>query len=632
MKNYFETGGNLFFLGTRSQNLAIENINYLFSRLGVEIQINEENIIDDNWLGLVTSVSSQNIRNFNSPKLFNGVNNVFWRYGNTFTVSGNAVSAATISNKTVVALYNGSSQGKGNIAAFGDLHWLYYNYQSASYSQDHYNLLNNLMDFFLPKEDVTINIDLKRYRTANSEIELSLYLKDQNSESPLTTMNYTSLEVIIKNSTFSESIIINTTLSDNGIYFNNTYNLPYSSYVPYNIEVNLTIGTNVYSKISKILYFDNSKVPEIFNLTSDDSSTTRALGDSINLIAEMDNPSYGNIEGYLSIFSYSIYNSKNSVNKTLIFGHQGANIYSVNFDATQSDPSGFGVYYIVPDNLNYTHPNSPRYVFRVLNNPPVILEASSSFSLAGYTEVYFDETESDEGSFVYSVTQGDNFNFAVDVRDSVIYEDNSSELRVFVNLFVCAVTEDSYIIFIFPQSIEVAEFNYEPLSGKHEGSFRIPDTMQYSSLTGVKSIPTAASFDFNTMKGYLSVLYITVYDSEGGSDDFIIVLLISGRPFDSTLIIIIIISIVAIIGVVSLYVYYSRRKKYPRTRVQPRYEEYYRPSYDEPEEGAYIVPESISSVKASFYCPFCGDPIKVPKKFCPNCGESLEFLQQNDKE
>ncbi|MFX0004578.1 MAG: S8 family serine peptidase, partial [Candidatus Hermodarchaeota archaeon] len=632
LKEYFENGGNLFFLGTRYQNLAMDNINYLFAELGIDIQINEENIINDNWLGIGLSVSSQNVSDFSNPKIFNGVNDIFWQYGNTFTVSGNTESIATINNKTVIALYNGTTQGKGNLVAFGDLNWIYYNYLSASHSQDHFYLLNNLMEFFLQEEQASININLKRDRVSDSKIELSIYLKDQNSESPITPLDYTSLEVYIKNTTFSESIILNYTFSDNGIYFNNSYNLPFVSYSPYTIEVNLTMGLITYSRFSKILYFDVSKMPQIVNLSSSVLNITRAPGESINLIAEMDSSTYGNIEGYLSLFSPSIYNSKQSINRTLIFSHQVSNNYSFNFDPDLSEPSGFGIYYIAPINANYTNPNSPRAVFRIINNPPEIVEESSSFNLAGYTDIYFDETESDEGSYVYSATQGDRFNFAVDVKDSVNYEDSNSSMRIFVNLFICSVTEDSYIVLIFPQSIVVSELNYKSVSGKYEGMFIIPDTMRYSTISGTKSIPTAANFDFDTNEGYLGILYLTVYDSEGEFDDFLIILVISERPVDLSLIIIIVISIVALLGVVSMIVYYARKAKYPRVaQIQPRYEDYYyRPSYDETEEETYIVPDSITSPGASFYCPFCGGPIKVPKKYCPNCGESLEFFHKNE--
>jgi hypothetical protein len=599
----------------------------------VNIQINEENIINDNWLGLGTSVKSQTITNFSNAELFNNVNNVYWKYGNSFTVSGNAESVATINNNTVVALYNGTSQGKGNLVAFGDLHWMYYNYLSSNYSQDHFNLLNNLIDFFLPEDQVSIHTKLSNYRIADPTIDLFIYLKNQSSNSPIQQLDYDSLKVIIKNSTYSNIIKMNKTFSNNGIYFNNTFELPFPSYNTYDIEINLTIGTNSYIKESKLLYFKKNKLPKIIELSSDNPSITRAPGSSTDLEAEMDASTYGNIKGYLSIFTHSFYNSKKSVNHTILLSHQTLNTYSYNFDPATSDPSGFGIYYIVPINSDYTNPYSPRYTFEIINNPPSILKSSSSFNLVGYADVFFDETESDDGSYVYTATQGDRFNFAVNVRDSVNYEDSSSDMRVFVNLFTCSVSDDNYIFLIPPHTIEVAELNYESSSGKYEGSFTIPDTILYSSISGVKPISTAAGFNLNTSEGYLSIFFITVYDSEGETDDFIIILIISEPPIDISMLIIIIVSIVALIGVVSLFVYYARKKKYPRTsQISPIYEDvYYRPSYDTPSEESYTVPDSINKVGASFYCPFCGHPLKSPKKFCPSCGESLEFFLQNEE-
>jgi len=78
-------------------------------------------------------------------------------------------------------------------------------------------------------------------------------------------------------------------------------------------------------------------------------------------------------------------------------------------------------------------------------------------------------------------------------------------------------------------------------------------------------------------------------------------------------------------------IYYSRRRKKRQvSQAQPGYRDYYyHPSY-EPQEQAYVTPESPSEIGPGMYCPFCGALIKTPKKFCPNCGESLEFNQQNE--
>ncbi len=632
LENYFDKGGNLLFLGTRYQDMVIENINYLFSRLGVDIQINEENVMNDEWLGIGISLDSQSVNEFDNPEIFKGVTQFYWQYGNSFSVSTNGESIATINSTTVAAMFNGTSQGKGRFLAFGDLHWIFNEYKSSSYSQDHFKLLKNVIEYLIPKEDVSINIDLTKDRISDPEIGLSIYLKNQTSESPITESEYNSLEVTISNSSLPKQILLNTTFSDNGIYFNTSYNLPYPSYTPYTIEVNLTIGTENYIKTTKILFFKQSEVPQIIDLTSDlpsnDLSITRAIGDSTYLIAELDGSSY-NVEGYLSIYSYSFYNTKESVNKTLAFSYSSPNhAYRNNFNPISIDPSGYAIYYIIPSYSNYINPNSPRYAFTIINNNPEILKVTSTFNYGGNSDISFDDTESDDGSLVYSATQGNTFNFEIDVSD--LEETDKSNLRVFVNLFICSVTSDNFIMLISPKTIEVAELNYQFLLNKFEGSFIIPDTMQYSSIAGTKSISTAAGFDTNTNRGYLGILLITVYDSEGGYDDFIIILIISQRPVDYSLIIIIVVSIVALLGVMSMILYYARRKKYPRvTQTQPSFQEYYyRPSYDEPEEKSYITPEPLSQL-GQFYCPFCGQLVATPKKFCPHCGESLMFNEED---
>jgi len=631
LKNYFDKGGNLLFLGTRYQDMVIENINDLFSALEVDVQINEENVMNDNWYGIGASVSSQSVQDFNDPIIFNDVSKFLWRYGNSFTVSNNGESIASIDGKTITAIYNGSSYGKGQFLAFGDLHWIFDEYKSSSYSQDHINLLKNILDFLLPLDEASININMGVEYTSNPQIDLSIYLKNQSTESPITSTDYDSLVITIKNEFFTKSIGLNMTYNSSGIYLNNTYNLPAPSYNPYSVIVNLTIGSITYSRLTKILYFDNSKVPIISSLSASDTSITRAISESNTLNAELDKSTYGNIDGFLSIYSYSFFNSKKSVNKTLTFNHFASNNYRNTFDPETSDPSGYAIFYITPSNDNYTNPNSPRITFQIDNNPPEILKTTSSFNIDGSAEILFDDVESDDGTIVYNAYQGNTFDFIIDIRDSVNYEDDNSNMRVFINFLMVSVTDNNYIIIIFPASIVVDELFYEVLSDKYEGSFSIPNSMNYNSIAGTKSVSTAANFDFSTNEGYLGVLYITVYDSEGGFDEFIIILGISERPMDYSMIILIVVGVIALIGVASMSIYFARRKRFTRyTKYEPKYQDYYsQPSYEK-QEDTYITPEPITQLGPSMYCPFCGDFINTPKKFCPRCGESLAFNQQDE--
>ncbi|MFX0028599.1 MAG: S8 family serine peptidase, partial [Candidatus Hermodarchaeota archaeon] len=625
IRNYFETGGNILFLGTRYQDMAIENVNDLFSSLGIGIQINEENIMNDNWYGISTTISSQSVQDFSNLAIFNGVNRFYWSYGSSFTVSSNGESIASIDGKTIAAIYNGSSFGKGQFLAFGDLHWISTEYKLTTYSQDHNILLGNILDYLLPYDDVSIDINVKSEFTSNPQVDISIYLKNQTLESPITGSDYDALEVTIKNGSYAKLIELNMTHTSSGIYLNDTFNLPAPSYAPYSVIVNLTIGSTIYSKSSKILYFDSSKLPVISSLTSSDSEIKRAISESTILNAELDKSSYGDFYGFLSIYSSSFNNLKKSVNKSLTFSSIGGNNYRHIFDPGINDPSGYAVFYIEPLSDNFTNPKSPRIAFQIVNNPPEIIKTASTFRIDGSTEVLFDDVESDDGTLVYRASQGSTFDFDIDLRDSVSYEDDNSDMRIFINLIMASVTDDNYIILIFPASFIVGELLYEPVSDTHQGSFVIPDSLIYYSITGTKSVSTAANFDFSTNEGYLGVLYITAYDSEGEYDDFIIIMVISGRPVDYSIFIFIILGVIAIIALASLLLYFTRLKKVKR----PIQDYYYQPSY-ESQKDQYITPASGTKISPSMYCPFCGGGIVTPKKFCPHCGESLAFNQQEE--
>ncbi|MFW9822805.1 MAG: S8 family serine peptidase [Candidatus Thorarchaeota archaeon] len=626
LKNYFDNGGNLLFFGTRYQDMVLDNINNLFAQLGLDILISEENIMNDNWLGISTTVSSQSITNLNNPIIFDNVTRFQWLYGNSFTVSNNTESIATKDGKTVVALYNGSQHGKGNFLAFGDFHWAYNSYSSQIYSQDHVSLLKNSLEYLLSGENVSINIDVGSERTSSSLINISVYIKDQITEVPLTTLDYDNLSVIIENGAFSEEIFLNTSLSNNGIYFNYSYNLPAPSYDPYIITINLTISSNSIIKHSKLLYYDSSKVPKINSLVANVPSITRANGQTVDLIVNLDKPSYGNFEAYLSIYSFSFFNTKKSVNKTLSFSHLIGNNYRDVFDPLTSDPSGYAVFYVMPSSDNYTNPNSPRITFQIENNPPEILKASSFFNYGSNPDITFDETEENDQSFVYSVTQGSIFNFFIDVQDTVSYEDSNSNMRVFINMFMASVNNDSFLIFILPRTLIVTELMYQSFSDVYEGIFILPNSLDYNTLEGIKTVSTAANFDTTTNQGYLGILYITVFDSEGGIDEFLIILYILGTPPDFSSFMFIIIGIVAVVGIVSMIIYYAVRRKRPRvTLTEPRYQDYYYQTAIETPEEEYITPEPVDHTGTSIYCPFCGYYVRTPKKFCPNCGESLMF-------
>jgi len=115
----------------------------------------------------------------------------------------------------------------------------------------------------------------------------------------------------------------------------------------------------------------------------------------------------------------------------------------------------------------------------------------------------------------------------MNLTDSVSYEDqNSSKMRVSVNLFIVSVSEDNTIVLINSKTFVLSELEYQPGSNTHHGTFVIPYTMEFSSITGTKMLSTASQYDNDAQDGYLAILMITAFDSEGEYEDFLVVLLI----------------------------------------------------------------------------------------------------------
>jgi subtilisin family serine protease len=627
LKNYLDNGGNILFLGTRHQDLCVDNINDLFSVLGTDITVNEETIYSEDWLGIGASINPQSITDFNSTALFTNVDKFEWYYGNTFEVSSNSISIASLHDKTVAVAYNASTLG-GKLVAFGDLHWMSEFYTSTNYQIDHENLARNLMDYFFSDVDISIQINLESERTSNAQFNLSVYIKDLITDIPIDSSILSSnLSIIVTNTGFSEPI---TTISlENGIAQNTTYSLSSTSYKPYAITVNFTYGSKIYLKTTKLLYFNSASVPIINSLTVSEDPVTRSPGDSTQLRVDLDSSSY-TVNAYLSIYAYSFYNTKQTINKTFHLTYS-ATRYRYTYDPSLTDPAGLAIYYIVGNNdaTNYTNPYSPRCAFEVRNHIPKFIESSSYITVAGRQTFSFDETHSGNSSYIIPVSQGDDLDFSINTTDSVTYEDpNSSHMRVSVNLFMIATT-DNYINIMYPRSFPLVELNYQSSTDIHKGRLGVPYTIAYDSIAGTKDISTATNYNTNSGEGYLAILLITLIDSEGGSDDFIIIISIKASlqldPFLAFLILGLVISTSVL--VVILLVRRSRKRKRTTSIESQEYPSDY---YITPSESTvyYSEPSSSEGYESGYHCPNCGYNIGTPKSFCPNCGKSLNFEKE----
>jgi len=605
LKNYFENGGNLLFLGTRYQDMCVENINELFSYIDLGITINEENVANEEWIGVGAKVSTQSITSFNNSLIFQGVSKFSWKYGSTLSLMGNAEVLASTGDKTLAAAYDHNSYGGGRFVAFGDLHWATELYESHEYKQDHSILTRNLMDYFFESDNTSIEIIVDSENTPSSQINLSLYVKNKNLDIPISSEVLNSyLNVSLQNDGYFESIKMISSVD--GIAINHSITLPSPNKKPYSINVNITIGSQTYKKSSKILYYDNSQIPQISNITMTTDIERNGI-DKLKINATLDSTTY-NVSSYLSMYPLTYYTEKGTVNKTFPLSNAVPNLfeYSYTYTPTSTDVPGFAIFYIVPfnPNSNYYNPYSPRLVSLINNNPPEFVEESSSFIIDNSQSVTFDETHDDDSLSVFTISQGSRLDFIINLTDSVTYEEqDSSEMKVSVNLFIASISEDNTIIPIKPRTNVFSVMTYESSSNSHIGSFVIPSTMEFSTITGPKQISTASQFDQLSQDGYLAYLLITAFDGEGESENFLIVVLIQPSFTLDLSFVLIIIGMVAVTGIVPS-IYFILKKK--------------RKSGSAPE--SYDYAQGLVS-----YCPYCGYRLTTKQNFCPSCGKSLKL-------
>ncbi len=621
LKNYFESGGNLLFLGTRYQDLCVENINDLFSYIDIGITINEENVANEEWIGVGATVSTQSITSFNNSLIFQDVSKFSWEYGSTLSLMGNAEVLASTGDKTIAAAYDHNPFGGGRFVAFGDLHWTTDLYDSPMYKQDHSSLTRNLMDYFFESENVSIEIILNSENTPASQINLSLYVKNQNLDAPVSSIVLNSyLNVSLQNDSYFKSIKMIS--SSDGIAINHSITLPSPNTEPYIINVNITIGSQTYKKSSKILYYDNNMVPQITNIITTTDLERNGI-DSLNIDVTLDGITY-NATAYLSLYPLTYYTEKGTINKTFPLSNVPYPFeYSYVYTPTSTDVPGFAIFYIVPFNpgSNYYNPHSPRLVSLINNNSPEFIEESSTILIDNSQSIAFDETHDEDSLNVYTISQGSRLDFRINITDSVSYEDqDSSEMRVSVNFFIASISEDNTIVPINPRTYIFSEMTYESSSGTHTGSFVIPYTMEFSTITGTKQLSTASQYDTSSQDGYLAFLLVTAFDSEGESEDFIIVVLIQASLQLDLLLVIIIIGVVVVFALilgVSMYLRKKKRKSYLSTPSESYYEHHY-------DDGSSLDSYDYTPGIVS-YCPYCGYNLTTQQKFCPSCGKSLTF-------
>lgn len=612
ISDYFKNGGSVLFLGTRYQDMCRENINTLFYSMGVGVGIKDYNIENTTHIGIGALLYTNSVENFTKDSaIFNGVSKLYWETGSTFEIDGSAISQAQLYNRTVVASSDKTSEGMGRFLAFGDLSWLLdENYEKSSYLNDHSKLLQNSLNFLLPTSEISTNIGMDSFQVLKNTTGMSIFVKNQTTDVGVSDLiNGTTLNATMLNPVTKEITNITFLNLGKGVYYNHSVILKNASYLPYQFNFSIKVAEYVVHKKVKIIRAIKEAIPEFEKNSLAHASITRASG-QYNTFNTTLSKSDCNLTAYMGINPSSFYNSGKTTNKTIRFTEVGGKSYISSYYSSVDDPSGYAFYYfLAKSQSNYTNPYSDRLYFRINNNEPSININKSNLG----NSIFFKDTQENNSLLIQNLFILTNYQFNIFTNESVNYEDNSSAFRVFVSLFMITVSLDGIISLMYPADFVYIELKYDNNSKSFTGSFLIPEYINYTS-NGLEIQKTVYTSPYD--QSYFGLFYITAWDSEGGSDDFFIVMQIGDSRIDPSIIIAIIVIIGVIGGILILLFILSKKNRYYSGNYGGFKEQIY--SNDD-----FLDNEIEEGGISHRYCPFCGQKIKINALSCKYCGRDI---------
>ncbi|MHA1340332.1 MAG: S8 family serine peptidase [Promethearchaeota archaeon] len=615
LKEFIDMGGSIIILGTRSQAICLDSINDLLTSLQTSISINNNNVFDKEDIGVGLIVNDYLVTNVSdSTPIFENGDRFKFIFGPTLTInsSKNTIPLASIDNKLIWALYNGSSLNRGNVAVISDYHFVYTDIYTGSEAEYHQKILKNLFYSLNSKNkgNYSIYANFNATTITNSN-QIEMYLSILNISSnnginsliPGITINST---IIYPDSTKKQ---INLTNIGNGSYSNTSILLPVSDYKPYSIQVNISTPMGITSKIYKIFRISTSDFVEISDPTVDKEEIDRKPGNSVNIQYTGNKISLtSNLYGCLT--PSTIFNTKNS--KEFVFSMSNLlTIYSTDFVINDNvSNSGYFVFYPMANNSGYFNFKADRYFFTIKNYAPEIDKINSYIN-----SISFNDTQDD--NYIYGVLVTIDTPIIISLKSFEIksFEDPNSTFNAIVT-YIGGVSASGTIMPMYPDFIPVSVLTFNSDSNNYIGQFIVPKYLQYSGVFGSLN----KSQETNQNEPYYSILWLTVRDPEGGTNDFIFLLIVSST-IDITDYLPIIIAL-GIIGLVILLLYMrsKRQEKFESDEFTTSYE------YN---DDQFSSNEDLNDQKSDFFdnnhpayknCIHCGQKIDYDAIFCPYCG------------
>ena len=503
--DYFTNGGSILFLGTNYEMMCVNSINNLFSKLGVGISVNIENLLDFRENALISSYNTHYITEFNdSSPIFSNVDEYLFKMGNTFSVNSSSSILSEFQGKIIAAGYNGSSQGKGIVLGLGDFNTFASElYNNPIYYGNHSNLLKNIVENMISSDSVKISTNIVK-NTSNIEINIKVF----NPEEQLPIIGLNSSENITCNLIYGNGTIkpieLNPKLNEGEFVGLFSYNSSDATDLLY--ELRIDVLTEYSSR--NFLYYYNLTEFSYTNITMNVDEIIRYSNDTIEMKYDT-NGTQLSAKPYIAIVGNS-YESKNRMNEMSlprIFGeNQTFQLTSANITLG----GGLITYSIINNTDNYFDFTPDRYIFPVRNFAPEINLDDSTFG-----SVLFSKTKSDNGFYPQFISLNNIYEINISPYDE---EDSIDSLSVYASI-IPIFNYNGFINIIYPIEIPKFDFSYDTSSNQFQSNILIPEKLKFFS----KGTVIEKSLETDLVNNFL-LLWISVKDKDGFKFDFLILL------------------------------------------------------------------------------------------------------------
>ncbi len=515
---FYNNGGSILFLGTKYQNMCYNSINELFTNLNVDIAIKENNIfdIDDKGLYATAYFHLVNDTALNAP-IFEGVDNYLYWFGNTFTIGENSKALAKIGDEIIATAFDGFSENKGRFVALGDYHTFkntIYNNNYEIYGNNSRFLLN-IMDYLKNQTDISISIDINNRENIDNNINFSCKVFDNvDKELKMSYANGSSINATLTYSNGTEKSITLTNLDGEGIYHGS---IQLTSIDISNSTLKLecrVFDIQNYSKVIEFFYYPN--ITDNYHLISDlGIDINRSENENYKLYVSTNGTSL-NLKPYIGITT-GTFLSKNPISELepQINSTSSLNMdYEILLPNSGLSTAGRGyIYCFSNDSLGYIDLTPDRYTFQVINQPPILHNSSSFGSM-------FFSSDNVQNNIPIPVLSNVPYLIELNIDDDFDFDSKYLNYSVFCTLIPIFVSNGEYE---YLQPIEYPDFplTYVFQENNFQGVVKLPDKLVYS--VNNEYIDKSMETDYTT---YLSILFISIRDLDGGVTNFPIFLYI----------------------------------------------------------------------------------------------------------